>query len=120
MKRLNVDKLKKALSSSSGHRHRDGRVRFFAHREEIRVGLSRGYSLILLYEQYADVFQFSYSQFSRYVSKYLKAPAAELGQSNAVALERQKEAAKPGHADSRQTGLPQFNYRTDTPKDDLI
>jgi hypothetical protein len=120
MKRLNVDEL--ILTSPGGRRHRTGRVRFFARMEEIRVGLSLGYSLILLYEQYADVFKFSYSQFSRYVSKYIKHPTAEARQESADALKEQRDAekGKPDSVDSRATGMPQFSYRKDTPKDDLV
>jgi hypothetical protein len=120
MKRLNVDEL--IMTSPSGRRHRDGRVRFFARMEEIRVGITLGYSLILLYEQYADVFKFSYSQFSRYVSKYIKHPTPEARQETADALKEQRDTEKgrPDSAESRATGMPQFNYRKDTPKDDLV
>jgi len=110
------------MTSPGGRRHRDGRVRFFARMEEIRVGISLGYSLILLYEQYAHVFKFSYSQFSRYVSKYIKHPTAEAHQQSADALKEQRDAetGQPDSVDSRKKGLPQFNYKKDTPKDDLI
>ena len=119
MKKLTIDQ----PAFAKERRHYLGRVHFFSRLEEIRIGIELGFPLATLHKQYKDVFQFSYSQFARYVTRYIKRPTPEAREACAQALKRQREVnkAKPAAGVSPPpTGASGFNYRNDTPKDELI
>jgi hypothetical protein len=120
MKPIDIDTM--TAVSASGRRHYMGRVRFFSRLEEIRIGIELGYSLVTLHKHYEKVFQFSYSQFSRYVTRYIKKPIPEAREVCALALasQRDRDKAPPETLSSSPVRQRQFKYRRDTPKDDLV
>ena len=119
MKKFNADGF--PLFAPDGRRYRLGRVHFFARLEEIRIGISLGYSLRTLHKQYADVLLLSYSQFTRYVIRYITRPTPEAREACARALQRHREKAREADSSSpAAAGQPQFKHHRDTPKEDLI
>ena len=49
-----------------------GRVAFLARIEDIRKMVDAGYSLLVIYEKYEKHLKISYSQFARYVTRYIR------------------------------------------------
>jgi hypothetical protein len=51
-----------------------GRVAFLARLDSIRKMVEAGYPVISIYEQYGEGIGISYSQFARYVVRYVQPP----------------------------------------------
>ena len=49
---------------------RSGRSEFLSVRSELEKKIALGYTLIEIYDDHKTVFNFGYSQFTRYVSRY--------------------------------------------------
>ena len=118
-------------------RHRLGRIRFFALRDGIRQCLDAGYSLILTYEEHEERLGMSYSQFVRYVSRFITPdvrgpteilppqpgtvtvqarPLENTGVAIAVAVNVEVlTSQKPA-----SVGQPRFVHHTSVPKDKLV
>ncbi|HGN0313163.1 TPA: TraK family protein [Proteus mirabilis] len=60
----------------------DGRVAFLAHADTFRELLSAGHPQRSIYDDHAEVLGISYSQFNRYVGRYLLAKENNHGQEN--------------------------------------
>jgi hypothetical protein len=52
-----------------------GRVAFLARLDSIRKMVEAGYPVVLIYEQYGEEMGISYSQFARYVARYVQSSA---------------------------------------------
>ncbi|ECS2986238.1 hypothetical protein F9V60_22440 [Salmonella enterica subsp. enterica serovar Virchow] len=60
----------------------DGRVAFLAHADKFRELMSAGHPQRSIYEDHAETLGISYSQFNRYVGRYLLAKEDDHGQEN--------------------------------------
>ncbi|MBS7736777.1 MULTISPECIES: TraK family protein [Pseudomonadota] len=52
-----------------------GRVAFLARLDSIRKMVEEGYPVVLIYEQHGEGMGISYSQFARYVARYVQPPS---------------------------------------------
>lgn len=59
------------MTTTSKTRRGEGRVKFLAHAEKIKELINSGHAQQFVYDQHADALGISYSQFNRYVSKYV-------------------------------------------------
>lgn len=65
------------MPKTPGMKHRGaGRVAFLARVEEFKELHSKGYPLLSMYEKHEAELGISYSQFARYVAKYVRSPPA--------------------------------------------
>jgi hypothetical protein len=109
-----------AALDQSGHRL--GRVRFVAHLDGVRRSIDAGYPLVLVYEQYAAVLSMSYSQFARYVSRFItkldaKANATiRVSTAHGVAVEIDVSSTEKSSA----LGQPRFIYDNSAAKETLV
>lgn len=99
-----------------------GRVAFLARRELIQQALDAGWSIRAAFQRYAADAGMSYSQFTRYVNRYLKdshaaskAPPTPLPESPA------QDATLKSGPKKLDVNLPRFHWNPTAPnKDDLI
>ncbi|MFJ7316424.1 TraK family protein [Pseudomonas sp. NPDC098747] len=54
-----------------------GRVAFLAHAEDFRKLVEAGHPLLAIYERHQGLLGISYSQFARYVARYIRSPSPE-------------------------------------------
>lgn len=52
-----------------------GRVAFLAHAQAVRQMVEAGYPVLFIYRQFGAKLGISYSQFARYVVRYIRSPA---------------------------------------------
>ena len=101
-----------------------GRVAFLAHRAAIQQAVDEGWPLTAIYEKYKSELSITYSQFARYVARFidkLPAPSARNvsppppGTGRKTARSHGSRAArlsspKPSPTDPHATGQPRFEF----------
>lgn len=58
--------------TTSNQRRGHGRVSFLAHRDALKNMLDSGLSLTAIYEAYKDHLDIGYTQFTKYMTRYIK------------------------------------------------
>ncbi len=118
-------------------RYGAGRIAFLKHQAEVRVAVEQGQTLQAVFGEYGRKLGISYSQFARYVDKYVreaKPRSKASGRSNQVkqpagvsapppsAPKPASSPARDGGASRAGGGIQQFKYSPDTggDKDSLI
>ena len=90
-----------------------GRVGFLARQEEIKKMYEAGHPLLSIYQQYEKDMSISYSQFVKYVHKFIRSkPNGNEGKKSIPAPETTPVR-------TRAPGQPAF-VSSDTPRDNLI
>jgi len=84
----------------------DGRVAFLANVDKFREMLSAGYPQRSIYDDHASILGISYSQFNRYVGKYLLAKEGDHEHKIKQASLRVSQVAPALITNSEQTSAP--------------
>lgn len=95
-----------------------GRVSFLARLDAIKKMIEEGHPLLSIYQEYEKDFGFSYSQFVKYVHKFIR--SKQNASTELTIRETEKVTNKePKHARTRTPDEPAF-ISSPTPRDDLI
>ena len=85
-----------------------GRVAFLAHRAAIQQAVDEGWPLTVVYEKYKSELSITYSQFARYVARFIdKLPAPS---ARNVSLPPPGTGRKTAKSHPRGTGQPRFEF----------
>lgn len=111
-------------TTAKAHRKGAGRVAFLAHADLFRSLLTAGHSQRAIYDDHAANLGMSYSQFNRYVGKYLLKKAEDYEhqkKSSTAPASSTKPAAQPSGSGSRPS-KPGFHHdpNSGNDRDDLI
>lgn len=105
-----------ALDMKKGSRGA-GRVAFLARIEDIRKEIHAGYPLLAIYQEYEKHLKISYSQFARYVTRYIRSkPRYENEGEKPVPA---TESTEPGEKEKRKPGFS-HDAVSGSKRDDLI
>ena len=96
-----------------------GRVAFLARIEDIRKMIDAGYTLLVIYEKYEKHLKISYSQFARYVTRYIRSKPRYENEGEKPVLATQTKAIDPGDKEKRKPGFT-HDPSSGSNRDDLI
>ena len=104
----------------AGPRWGAGRVAFLAHLEAIRTAVEAGWPLSAIYDEHRGALGISYSNFTRYVARYVRQPG---GEATATPAGPRSRGGKAGGRAVERAGGAQPQFRFDpraVGKDDLV
>jgi hypothetical protein len=94
-----------------------GRVAFLARIEDIRKMIDAGYTLLVIYEKYEKSLKIGYSQFARYVTRYIRSKPRHENEGEKPAPATEAKAIDPG--EKRKPGFT-HDPSSGSNRDDLI
>lgn len=91
-----------------------GKVGFLACKKEVEIAIEAGWPIKVIYTELADKLSISYSQFSRYVKKFITGPMDR----QVAAVKEESQAVPSGQLESES--IQSFSFSPTPKKSDLI